>query len=133
MSNRTQADAVLTKRVNLPAANASAVTASIYLGRAGDPILENAELKVSLPATPDLVDAKTVTVTLKDSADDITFAAIPELATLVVTGAGGAGAAAAERIVRLPSSTRPYVRADVAVLTGGGDNTDVELTLELLT
>lgn len=133
MSNRKQVDAALTKVVNLPAAGASAYTPSINLGRTGDPILEDVELKAILPALPDLADDKTVTVTVQDSDDDVTFAAVEELATFVVTGAGGVGAAASERVVRLPSSTKPYVRLKADVLAAGGDNTGVELTLQLLT
>lgn len=133
MSNRKQVDAELTKVVNLPAAGATAYTPSIKVGGTGDPILDHVELKAILPATPDLADDKTVTVTVQDSDDDVTFAAVEELATLVVTGAGGTGAAAAERAVRLPSTTKPYLRLAAAVQAAGGDNTAIELTLQLLT
>lgn len=131
MSIRSIKDAALIKTKALPAAAASNNTDSLDLQNV-DASFESIEVEISLPALPSLVDAKTVTVTLKDSADDVTFAAIPELATLVVTGAGGVGASAARRVVRLPSSARRYLRAYVDVLAAAGDNTAKSLSLSLL-
>lgn len=107
-------DANLIKTVALPAAGASAQTDAIDLMQGPDQE-PRFEVEVSLPALPSLADTKSATVTLQDSADNVTFAAIAALAALVVTGAGGAGAAAASRKVRLPTNTRQYVRANVAV------------------
>ena len=89
-------------------------------------------MELSLPALPSLADGKSVTVTLKDSEDDVTFAAIAALATLEVTGGGGDGSAEVLRKVRLPSNTRRYLRADVAVDADGGDNTAKLLTIALV-
>ncbi len=106
---------------------------SIDLGQTTlGPAADHIEVEISIPATPALVDDKTITLTLKDSADDSTFAAIPSIATLVQTGAGGAGASAASRRFKLPPSCRRYIRLDAAVLTGGGDNTAVSTTLKVL-
>jgi hypothetical protein len=49
-----------------------------------------------------------------------------------VTGAGGAGAAAVIRKVRLPSDVRQYIRAKVAVDAAGGNNTAKSLTMALV-
>ncbi len=130
MSLRNTKSAEGTKTKALPAAAASNNSDAIFLGTGIE--IERFEVRVSLPALASLVDAKTVTCTLQDSADGSSFAAIPELATLVVTGAGGVGAAAAVREVRLPSSFRGYIRVNTAVLTAGGDNTAASVTLEVL-
>lgn len=132
-TQRRLLDANLTKTKALPAAGASAATDAIDLGSttlsvAGD----NLEVQIVLPSTPALADTKTITLTLQDSADGINFAAIPGLATLVVTGAGGAGAAAASRSLRLPSTTRQYIRLNAAVESAGGNNTGVSTTLRVL-
>lgn len=107
----------------LPAAAASVGTASINfesttLGPAADDI----EGLISIDATPDLVDAKTIILTVEDSADDSSFAAIAGVGTLTVTGAGGAGASAASQRFKFPPATRQYARVTAAVLTGGGSN-----------
>lgn len=126
-------DASLVKTKALPAAGASNASASIDLGQTTlGPAADHIEVEISIPATPDLVDDKTITLTLKDSADDSSFTAIASIATLVQTGAGGAGAAAASRRFKLPPSTRRYLRLDAAVLASGGDNTAVSTTLKVL-
>lgn len=132
-TKRRLADANLTKTKALPAAGASNASASIdlgstTLGAAGD----NVEVEISLPATPSLADTKSITLTLKDSADDSSFAAITGVSTLVVTGAGGAGASASSRTIRLPSATRRYIRLDATVEGSGGDNTAISTTLKVL-
>jgi len=133
MSNsRKIKDFNLTVTTALPAAAANADSDSIDMGSAGSAALESIELEISIPATPDLTDDDTITLTVQDSADDSTFATVTELEPLVVTGAGGAGAAAASIKYRLPSSTRRYINVNAAVLTGGGDNTDVSYTWRLL-
>lgn len=130
---RRLADANLTKTKALPAAAAANATDSIDLGQTTlGPAADHIEVEISIPTTPALVDDKTITLTLKDSADDSTFAAIPAIATLVQTGASSAGAAAASRRFKLPPSTRRYLRLDAAVLTAGGDNTAVSYTLKVL-
>lgn len=133
MTNRTITDASLKVTTALPAAAANADSTSIDLGSVEIfPTNEFIDVKLSVPALPSLVDDKTVTFTFQDSADDSTFAAISELATLVVTGAGGAGAAATSTVVKLPGNTKRYINVNAAVLTAGGDNTGVSYTLEVL-
>jgi len=132
ITNRLLTDAQLSVSKAHPAAGANNSTAGINLGQTTIfPVNEKFEAVLSVPALPSLVDAKTVIYTFQDSADGITFAAIPELATLTLTGAGGVGAAAATRTVRLPSSCRQYINVNAAVLAAGGDNTAVSYTLAL--
>lgn len=130
MSLRKILDISLRQALALPAANASAASAGVYLGTG--PHLDKIEVDLNVPALPNLVDAKTATFTFKDSADGVTYAAIPELTTLVLTGAGGAGADAAQRTVRLPTSFRGWLRVDCAVQAAGGDNTAATATLDIL-
>lgn len=129
---RNIADALLRKTKALPAAAAANYTDGIDLGQETGGKLAHIDILLECAALPALVEAKTVTFTFKDSADGTTFAAIPELATKVVTGGAGNGAAAFEHRVRLPQSVRRHIRADAAVLTAGGDNTGVSYTLSVL-
>jgi len=132
MSRKIQ-DAELNVSKALPAADANNTTDSIDLGAATPwPTTETIGVDLSVPATPDLVEAKTITFTLEESADNSSFAAIAELATLVVTGAAlAAGGPAATRTIYLPPSVKRYVRAKAAVLADGGDNTGVSYSLGL--
>jgi len=124
-------DANLIKTLSLPAAGASAQTEAIDLlqGPSQEP---HFEVEMSFPALPSLADTKSATATLEDSADGITFAAIAALAAFKVTGAGGIGSALATRKVRLPSDTRQFLRASVAVDAAGGSNTAQKFTLALV-
>lgn len=133
MAIHTRRDTLLKSVKALPAAAGTAVSTaidlgSVALGAAGDCI----EVEIAIPATPSLVEAKTITVTLHDSADGTTFTAIAGLDDVVVTGGTGGAGAAATRTVRLPSSTRRYIATSAVVLTGGGDNTGVSTTLSVL-
>lgn len=126
-------DAKLIRAQALPAADAANSTASIDLGAKPWPTTETVHVQVSIPATPALVEAKTITLTIEDSADDSSFAAVTGLSTLVVTGAAeAAGGAAAVRKVILPPGVRRYLRATAAVEDAGGVNTGVSYTLELI-
>lgn len=132
LNARNIADAALQKTKALPAAAAANYSDGIDLGQVLGGKIEGLNVVLECPALPALVEAKTVTFTIKDSADNSTFAAIAELATTVVTGGTGGGAAATEVRFRLPPSARRYIRADAAVLTAGGDNTGVSYTISVL-
>jgi hypothetical protein len=126
-------DALLVVTRVLPAAAANNNSSSIDLGDV-TPVLhgQNHELLIEVPELPALVEDKTLTITIQDSADDTNFAAVEELATFVVTGGVGDGADATTRTYRLPSSVKRYVRINCAVLTAGGDNTGVTVTARIL-
>lgn len=124
MPDRLLQDADLNREKALPAANATASTASVDLGSTNPGAgLEPVEVEFAVEALPSLVDTKKCTLTMEDSADDSSFAAIAALATLVSTGASGAGAAANSRRIKLPPNVRRYVRVSAAVEAAGGDNT----------
>lgn len=132
--NRSIQDKLLTVTTALPAQNTTGNGSSIDLEVVtGASLPEGLQVEVAIPATPNLADGQTITVTLQDSADNSSFAAITGLSTLVVTGAGGAGAAAASRKVPLPNNTRRYIRASYAASATAGNNTAVSATLKLLT
>jgi len=124
-------EALLIRTLALPAAGANASTASIDLGQV-PPNGFRFEVELDLPALPSLADTKKTTITLEDSADGVTFNPVAGLATLEVTGAGGAGAAATTRRVRLPADLRRYLRAKAAGESAGGNNTAKSLTLALV-
>jgi len=122
----------LQKTTALPAAAATANGASINLETDTlGPFADDIEATISIDAVPNLVDAKTIIVTVQDSADNSSFAAIAGVGTLTVTGASGTGAAAAVQRFKFPPATRQYVRASAAVLTAGGDNTAKNFYLKL--
>ena len=134
MAIHTRRDAALTATKACPAAGANHNTATIDLkSTTAGAFADSVEVEIVIPALPSLAEGKTLTVKLQDSADDSSYADIPELASLVVTGAASAaGSAAATRIVRLPSSAKRYLQANLAVAASGGDNTAKSVTVSLL-
>lgn len=117
----------------LPAAAATAYTDSIDLGQSKIQSLEAIEFEISIPATPNLVDAKTITIAVQDSADDSTFAAVDPAISTVITGVATSQGGPAKTVrFRLPSQTRQYVRLATTVLNAGGDNTAKSVTLAAL-
>lgn len=128
--SRNLADASFSKSIALPAAAATAYTPAMNLGQSLIQSLEQIEFEITVPATPALVDAKTITFTVQDSADGTTFAAVDPAISTVITGvATSQGGPATAKRFRLPSQTRQYVRLKIDVLTAGGDSTAVSATL----
>lgn len=126
-------DALLFVTKALPAANAANYTNSLDLGQVNGGEIENINLVVKVEATTTLVEAKTITLTLKDSANNETFAAITGVAALTVTGKTTTGGSEAfELRLRLPPDTKRYIRLDAAVENGGGDNTGTNYSLAIL-
>tara|TARA_R110000772_G_scaffold83288_2_gene176116 strand:+ start:9588 stop:9983 length:396 start_codon:yes stop_codon:yes gene_type:complete len=126
-------DALLTESIAVAAAGASSSTASFNLGGADDAVTEVVDLQIDLPVLPALVDTETVTLTVEDSADNSSFAALAPLATLIATGTLTPGSAAAlTRKVKLLGA-RQYVRVTGAVSATAGDNTGVSFTAKILT
>jgi len=130
------ADKDLTVTKALPAAAATAVTAAIDLGAVGsrDDFLANMEFEVSVPATPDLVEAKTIIVDIQTDNDVAWGSALTIIDNIfTVTGAAeAAGGVATSARFRVPTNVERYIRASATVLTGGGDNTAVSFTLKPL-
>lgn len=127
--SHSQKDALLIVTKALPAQNTTNTSDSIDLGLG---IPEHVQALIELPATPSLADGQTITLTLHDSADNSSFAAVAALASLAVTGAGGVGAAATSRQVALPPGIRRYIRLSQAASATAGNNTAVSATLSVL-
>lgn len=133
MSIRNRRDANKTVSLTLPAAAANADSDSIDLEAVAPGVTaESFEVEIAHPALANLADDKDLTIHLKDSADDSSFADISTLASVVSTGAGGSGAAAKTVTVKLPGDVRRYIRINAAVESAGGDNTGSAATLSLL-
>lgn len=126
-------DKELIKTKALPAASANNASDGIDLNQTtlGD-LSGQFRYRIACPAVPALVDTKTITLKVQDSADGVNYNDLASLASVVLTGAGGAGAAAKEVIGHLPPTTRRHVRGYAAVEAAGGDNTAVSYTFELL-
>ena len=123
-------DASQEQGLALPAANATATTASLDLGLNPGRI-ENVEVEVSVDATTTLVDTKDIDVTLQESDDNSTFTDVAGI-TLKVTGVSGNGNDEAKAQVRPSRATKRYVRASVAVESGAGDVTAAKAHIRLL-
>jgi len=134
MAIHTRRDTVLTTTKACPAAGANHNTATLDLkSTTAGAFADSVEVEIAIPALPSLATGKTLTVKLQDSANDSTYTDIPELAAVVVTGATGTGgSAAATRVIRLPSSAKRYLQANLAVAASGGDNTGKSVTVSLL-
>ena len=105
-------DASLTETATIPATATDAFTADIDLGTNSKGFLpEEHELEIAFPAftVGQLANGATVTaVVLNGAAASPTGTALG--ITRVVTGAGGAGAAATSFRVRLPAATLQFLR-----------------------
>jgi hypothetical protein len=130
MISRSIRDAALQVTKACPAAGANHNTPTLDLGSTNPGVTaEHFELEIAIPALPSLAADKTLTVKLQESADDTTYTDIAELASLVVTGVSTSGSAAATRTVRLPSTVKRYLQANLAVASSGGDNTAKSVTI----
>jgi len=118
------ADTGLTKTTALPNGAATTTSAGIDLGigAKGD-CGGNFELMIEAPAlaTTPLPDTKTMTYDVyHDTASDFSGEVLLMGSVIVQTGAGGAGAAAATKSVRMPVDVNRYIRVK-ATNSGAGD------------
>lgn len=117
---RNRGDASTNVEVALPAAAANSNTPSIDLGTEPRLTVEKVELEVStddLPAA--FASAATITATIQESDDNVTFAAAVGLSTVVLTGTGAA-IAGMNRRVKLQPIVKRYIRVNYALSSGGG-------------
>lgn len=128
-------DANLQQTIALPNGAASVNSASIDLQNGPNGVFPGKmQIEVVAPAlaTADLPDTKTMVYKLEDSADDSSFATVPGCDAIITqTGAGGAGAAAATELVRVPKDVRRYLRL-TATNDGTGDASDKSATLSVV-
>jgi len=130
-------DAALEKTKALPGGASSATTDGIDLGHGAQAThpagLAELELEAPALATGELGDTETMTYIIEhDDNADFSAAATLNVGTLVQTGAGGAGAAAASERFRLPTDVKRYVRAK-ATNSAAGDASGKSMTLRLRT
>lgn len=118
----------------LPNGAASVTSDAFDLGHgtSGD-FLANCELEITAPAlvVGDLANGDTMTYIVEhdDAAGFGTVATLIDKA-IVQTGAGGAGAAAASKTLRLPVDVKRYIRVK-ATNSGAGDASDKSMTVQL--
>jgi hypothetical protein len=117
--------------VALPAADGTSHSTTIDLGDV-DSVGENHELLVSVPAltVTHLPNDDTLTVAILAGAATDPTAVIAD-SVLVMTGAGGAGAAAASVRFKLPSTCPRYVRVRFTAAGGTGDISAVDAVVGL--
>lgn len=126
-------DAELQVTKALPGSATTIYTDSIDLEHSANGVhVADCELLIEAPAlaTADLGDAATMKYDVEHSDDDTTFTDLAN-SVLVQTGADGAGAAAAEARVRLPSTVKRYVRVAVTN-SAAGDASDKSVTAGLV-
>lgn len=127
-------DASLVETFALPNGAASTTSDAIQVGVTGEDFVAMVELLITAPllVVGDLANAATMTYTVQHS-DDAAFTVPVDLygICLTQTGAGGVGAAAATKRVRLPTDVKPYVRLK-ATNSGAGDASDKSASLSLL-
>lgn len=129
-------DAKLIETKALPAAGASASTDGIDLGAQSgrQAFVAPMEFEVSIPATPDLVEDKTVIIDIEmDETSAFSSATKTHDNIITVTGqAAAAGGVAASKRFRIATDVERYIRATATVLADGGDNTAIDVTLKAL-
>ena len=128
------ADLIITKA--LPNGAASTATDGIDLGHgANGDWLADVEFEVSAPAltTAEQPDDKTMTYIIEHDTDSAFGSAATLIDRVIVqTGAGGAGADAATKRVRLPSDCNRYIRLK-ATGSATGNSSTKSMTLTALT
>jgi hypothetical protein len=119
----------------LPNGATTIYTAGIDLGvGTSGSVPAHAELLIEAPllAFADLGDAATMKYEVQHDTDSAFGTAVSLYGTVLTqTGAGGVGAAAATKRVRLPSDCSRYIRV-AATNSAGGDASDKTLTVTLL-
>lgn len=135
MSNeytRNLRDAAFSVTKAMPAANANANMPTIDLGQKTAGEIEELQVELVIPALPALVQSKTATFQLRESADDSNWAATDPLIQTVLTGGSGNGVAGKTVRFRLPPTIKRYITVNIAVQSSGGDNTAAVVGLNLL-
>jgi len=135
-ANSTRRDAELSVSRTIAAANGNNVSEGIDTG----PLNPHAsmgmvEIEVAIPALSSHTDTtKNLTVQVRDSADNSTFAAVAAIPSIVIPGVASTGSAATTRRFKVPADQiRRYIGVYTAVDNGGPTLTSSSVTLSLLT
>lgn len=127
-------DALLETTEALPNGAATVVSDPLQIHSAEDGTgqFHGAELVITIPAlsTTLLPDTQTITYTIESDTTSAFSSATTISRSVVQTGAGGAGAAATELRIGIPSDVEPYVRAK-AVKTGAADASGASMTFSV--
>ena len=134
VNTRLLRDAGIAVTKALPAAGANNNTATIDLG--GGPFYpEEPEIEINLPALTAHTDStKNVTITLQDSADNVTFASTDDgigarvAITLTTPGVASTGTAARVARFKLPIGVKRYIQFNQAVTSAGPTLTAISVT-----
>lgn len=141
-ASRNRTDALLQMSAAVAEPDDTSASNSLDLGALSPAAaLERIELEVRIPALPLHVPGDDdgtpipyfATVTVEDSADNDTFAAIATLAVVSVEAVEETGSEAVTLRYKLPSSTRRYIRVASAVDEDAADSSDETITAEILT
>jgi len=102
-----------------PAASANANSSSIDIGPGGGSFIQNGQIRIDVPALPNLGNTETLTITIQDSADNSNWASAVGYSTIVITGPASGGSLATTVRRSIMQSLRRYVRINSARNTGG--------------
>lgn len=115
----------------LPAQNTTASSSTIDLEQVlGESLPEHFELQIAMPATT-CATGQTITLTIRHSDDNSSYAAINTLAPFTLTGASNA-TAAETRHFRLPPNTKRYLQVQIAMSATTGDLTAITAGIRLV-
>ena len=133
-SNRLIRDANLRGSAYLPAANATA-NITPFNGNIGAGTFkpEGMEIEVAFPALPNHTNTGlSITATLQDSADGVTFANTNPLIQASVLGVAATGSLATVFRFRPPANIRQYFQIQLSVPSTDGNNTAAQVTIQIL-
>jgi plastocyanin len=131
INKRTLRDLNLSVSIALPAQAATSNTASIDTTEANPGRLGKVEAMIELPATPSLAAGQTITLTLQDSADNVTFANSVDVPAQVVTSSGAGGALVSYQF-KFPIGMKRYIRLSQVASATAGNNTAISGMLSLV-
>ena len=134
-------DALLQSIIALPAQSGTATSASIDLGTSTPSLVgTHADVVVTVPAIPGFTATTgTYTMSIHDSADNVSFAAVNQAdvgvgtgtLNVILTGVATTGTAALSARFRLPPTVRRYIRLNIAANASTGTNTSTSATLQV--
>jgi hypothetical protein len=128
--HKTSKDALLTVQQAFPTAGAANDSSSMDLNPGRKPL--GLELQFDFPATPNLANGKNLTVTVHDSDDNSSLAAVSTLGAVSQIGPTSGGGVAKQVWFPVPVDTRRYVRAHIVADAVSGDCTAQKLTFSVV-
>lgn len=134
-------DALLQAVIALPAQSGTATSASIDLGTATPTLVgTHGDVVVTVPAIAGFTATTgTYTMSIHDSADNSSFAAVNQADSgvgtgtlnVILTGVATTGTAALSARFRLPHTVRRYIRLNIVANASTGTNTSTSATMQV--